>query len=480
MNPKVKTGLAALFAAALLLPAFAEEEKNPSDITESQTIPEIEASGEKVQNITLLQDDAQYDMVSQSFELKHAKAADLVPFIKSAVIRFDEASSVTCMEDKANKRQIMIVTTTVPMMPYIKEIVEALDRPGQMNDYDTIISGTGIAYGTYKPQFRSAESMLEVIEETGISSGPLDSTVRLDPKTGMFYFKDTPARVADIKAKLEWLDKEIPQTSIELKVYEVRESNLLDVGVDYLAWKNGPGLNLFDAAYDVLSVKAAETILTGLTQTGADLFGTFTYGFGGFYTAPAFDFSFIRLLQQNGRATINSTAGVTVSNNPDAEFKASFSPEYQNILKDEDHRSSVDVGGDASLELNISEATIAGTRENGGVTFNFELEGANVVERNNMGAEISEGTSVAGSVSLPFGQEKLLACWQRATDVEQTIGIPFLCELPVLKYIFGTTTSNADTVHYFVTARAVPVKINESVEPGVMAEFDELAKKLEK
>ncbi len=473
MNPKVKTGIAALFAACLLIPSFAEE--NPAD----ETTEEIE-TGEKKQTITIVQNGAQKDMVSKTYVLEHTKAVDLAPFVKSAAIRFDGNSSVTCMEDKANSRQLLIVSTTVPMMPYIDEMVEALDRPGKMNDYDTIISGTGIAYGTYKPQYRSAESMLEVIEETGISSGPLDSTVRLDPKTGMFYFKDTPARVADIKAKLEWLDKEIPQTSIELKVYEIRESDLLDVGVDYLAWKNGPGLNLFDAAYDVLSIKAAETILTGLTQTGADLFGTFTYGFGGFYTAPAFDFSFIRLLQQNGRATINSTAGVTVSNNPDAEFKASFSPEYQNILKDEDHRTSVDVGGDASLELNISEATIAGTRENGGVTFNFELEGSNVVERNNMGAEISEGTSVAGAVSLPFGQEKLLACWQRATDVEQTIGIPFLCELPVLKYIFGTTTSNADTVHYFVTARAVPVKIDESVEPGVMAEFDELAKKLEK
>ncbi len=469
MNPKVKTGLAALFAAGLLIPSFAAE--NPAD----ETTEEVE-TGEKVQTITFIQNGAQKDMVSKTYELKHTKAVDLAPFVKSAAIRFDGNSSVTCMEDAANKRQIMIVSTTVPMMPYIDEMVEALDRPGKMNDYDTIISGTGIAYGTYKPQFRSAESMLEIIEETGISSGPLDSTIKLDPKTGMFYFKDTPARVADIKAKLEWLDKEIPQTSIELKIYEVRDSDLIDVGVDYLAWKNGPGLNLFDAAYDVLSMKAAETIVDGITQ-GADLFGTFTYGFGGFYTAPAFDFSFIRLLQQNGRATINSTAGVTVSNNPEAEFKASFSPEYQNILKDDDHRTSVDVGGDASLEMNISEATIAGTRENGGVTFAYELAGSNVVERNNMGAEISEGTSFAGSISLPFGQEKLLACWDRKTDVEQTIGIPFLCELPVLKYIFGTTTSNADVVHYFVTARAVPVKINETVEPGIMAEFDELAAK---
>ena len=474
MNPLVKTSLVALFSAGVLLPAFAQEKGDPAAQPLSET--EIEESGETVQTITFLQDDAQKDMVSKSFVLEHTKAVDLAPFVKSAAIRFNEGSSVSCMEDAANKRQILIVTTAVDMMPYIDEMVEALDRPGQMNDYDTIISGTGIAYGTYKPQFRSAESMLEVIEETGISSGPLDSVVRLDPKTGMFYFKDTPARVADIKAKLEWLDKEIPQTNIELKIYEVRDSDLIDVGVDYLAWKNGPGLNLFDAAFDVLSMKAAETIVDGITQ-GADLFGTFTYGFGGFYTAPAFDFSFIRLLQQNGRATINSTAGVTVSNNPDAEFKASFSPEYQNILKDDDHRTSVDVGGDASLEMNISEATIAGTRENGGVTFAYELAGSNVVERNNMGAEISEGTTVSGSVSLPFGQEKLLACWDRKTDVEQTIGIPFLCELPVLKYIFGTTTSNDETVHYFVTARAVPVKINESVEPGVMAEFDELAKK---
>ena len=470
MNPMVKTGLAALFAAGLLVPAFAAE--NP----DNETTEEIE-TGEKVQTVTIVQDDAQKDMVSKTYVLEHTKAVDLAPFVKSAAIRFDENSSVTCMEDKANKRQILIVTTTVPMMPYIDEMVEALDRPGKMNDYDTIISGTGIAYGTYKPQFRSAESMLEVIEETGISSGPLDSVVRLDPKTGMFYFKDTPARVAEIKDKLEWLDKEIPQTSIELKIYEVRDSDLIDVGVDYLAWKNGPGLNLFDAAFDVLSVKAAETILTGITQTGADLFGTFTYGFGGFYTAPAFDFSFIRLLQQNGHAVINSTASVTVSNNPDAEFRASFSPEYQNILKDEDHRSSVDVGGDATLEMSITDATIAGTRENGGVTFEFELAGSNVVERNNMGAEISENSNVTGSISLPFGQEKLLACWKRTSTVEQTIGIPFLCELPVLKYIFGTTTSNADVVHYLVTARAVPVKFNESVEPGVMAEFDELAAK---
>ena len=33
-------------------------------------------------------------------------------------------------------------------------------------------------------------------------------------------------------------------------------------------------------------------------------------------------------------------------------------------------------------------------------------------------------------------------------------GVPFLCELPVLKYIFGTTTRNKEQTHFFLTAEA--------------------------
>ncbi|MEG2000976.1 MAG: hypothetical protein RR053_06260 [Evtepia sp.] len=473
MNHKIRKGLIGVVAAGGMFPAFAVE---PNPAAQPLTPTQIEEAGEKVQKITFIQDDAQFNIVSKVYELKHTKAADLAPFVKSAAIRFDPVSTVTRMEDKSNNRQLLIVSTAQDMMPYIDEMVTALDRPGKMNDYNTIIAGTGIAYGTYKPQFRAANDMRNVIVGTQISSGPLDSRVRLDKKTNLFYFKDSPARVADIKQKLEWLDKEIPQTRIELKIYEVRDSDLTDVGIDYLAWKNGPGLNLFEAGYDALNMKVAETLMNQLTQTGVDLFGNFSYGFGGMYTAPAFDFSFIRILQQNGKATINSTASVTVSNNPEAKFKVSFSPEYQNILKDEDHRASVDVGGNASLEVSISDAVITGGK-NGVINFNYALAGSNVVERNNLGAEISENTNTAAAITLDFQNERLITSWKRTSNVEQTIGVPFLCELPVLKYIFGTTTSNTETTHYFVTARAVPVKIQDDMKSGMMAEFDQLAAK---
>lgn len=472
MKKLVRSAVLAAMAAGSM--AAMAEEGNPAAQPLDPT--QIAEAGEKVQNITFVQDDAQFNIVSKVYVLEHTKAADLAPFVKSAVIRFDPVSTVSRLDDQANGRQLLIVSTAQDMMPYVDEMVAALDREGSMNAYGTVISGTGIAYGTYAPHFRAASGMRRAITGAQISSGPLDSRVRLDKKTNLFYFKDTPARVEEIKQKLAWLDKEIPQARIELKIYEVRNSDLTDVGIDYLAWKNGPGLNLFEAGYEAMGMNSAESVFNELTQTGVDLFGNFSYGFGGMYTAPAFDFSFIRILQQNGKATVNSTAAVLVINRPEAEFKVAFSPEYQNIVKNEDHQAAVDIGGNAALEAVISNAVITGGKT-GVVNFSCALAGSNVVERNNLGAEILETTTTATTATVDFENEKVLASWQRTAKVEQTIGVPFLCELPVLKYIFGTTTSNMETTRYFVTARAIPVTIHDDLPAGVMAEFDELAKR---
>jgi hypothetical protein len=77
-----------------------------------------------------------------------------------------------------------------------------------------------------------------------------------------------------------------------------------------------------------------------------------------------------------------------------------------------------------------------------------------VVERNNFGQELTNSSYVDSDLTLEFKTEKLLATWGRETEAEQTIGIPFLCEIPVLKYLFGSTTTIKEKVLLFVTAEA--------------------------
>lgn len=453
MNPWIQKCAAAVIAAGAL------------------SLPFMANAGEKVQKITFVEDDAQKNMASKIYTLKYTKAADVAPFVRSAVVRYCSESNVSTVSDTARNREMLIVSTGIDMIEYVDKIVAALDRNAKMDKYSNI-TGNGIAIGTYQPTFRATQSMLDVIVKGEVFSGSEDGRIRLDAQRNMFYFKDTPATVDDIKTKLSWLDKAIPQTRIELTVYELRDSDLKDIGIDYLAWKNGPGLNIFSAGYNAMSVRIAEELI----EQGVELIGSTSLGFGGFYTAPAFDMSFIRLLQQNGKAIISSSASVLVSNTPGRVFSVSFAPEYQTLQKDEDHAASVAIGGDSTLSADISQATITAGK-NGTVTFRYLIDNRNVVERNNMGAELTESEIFAANTTLPFNKEQILAVWNRTSTVEQTIGVPFLCELPILKYIFGTTTENTEVTRCIVTARAVPVVYNENIAPGTTAEFDEICKK---
>ena len=457
MNPWIQKCAAVLLAAGAL------------------TLPFAAKAEDKVQKITFIEDDAQKNMASKLYYLKYTKAGDIAPFIRGAVIRYCKESTVSSINDPTRNRQMLLVSTGINMIPYVDKLVVALDRNSKFDKYSNI-TGDGIAVGYYQPTYRAAESMRDVMVQGDVASGPQDGAIKFDAKRNLFYFKDTPATVEDIKDKLSWLDKPIPQSRIELTVYELRDSDLQDIGIDYLAWKNGPGLNLFEAGYKALNLQVAERIVDTLANYGTELLGSTSLGFGGFYTAPAFDMSFLRILQQNGKATISSTASLLVSNDPGKTFSVSFAPEYQNIEKDADHISKVSVGGDSTLKADLSNAVITAGR-NGTVSFDFNLENSNVVERNNMGVELTEVENVRASSSLAFNKEVVLASWTRTAMVEQTIGIPFLCELPVLKYIFGTTTKNAETIRCIVVARAVPVVYNENMAPGTVAEFDEISKK---
>lgn len=82
----------------------------------------------KVQKITFIEDDAQKNMASKIYTLKNTQAADLMPFVRNAVLRYCSESNVSSANAKANKRQLLLVSTGINMIPYVDKIVAALDR----------------------------------------------------------------------------------------------------------------------------------------------------------------------------------------------------------------------------------------------------------------------------------------------------------------------------------------------------------------
>ena len=292
--------------------------------------------------IHLKQDDAQIRFDSRVYELKNVTSEAVLPFVNSAIQRYNRSSTIRRVTAIApDAKDAILVSTGKDFLPYVDQIVAALDRPGQKG-----IQGTGVARIAYTPKYRAAQEFTDLIDKTlGTSVGK--SYVNDETNT-VFWRDQTDAARGTLDFIRTELDRPLPQVALRLNYYELRDSDLKDWGFDYLAWKNGPGVNLLNLSYNVgrLAVdQALEDMVFAATST---------WDYAGFFTAPQFDMSFIRCLQQSGNAAITANTSLTMVNTPVRSleeyaqlravqelaadkapfiYRASMEPEYQNIAK---------------------------------------------------------------------------------------------------------------------------------------------------
>jgi len=455
----------------------------------------------EVRTIKLLQDDAQIRYASKLYELKYIKPTDIRPFILAAVKRYSDRSQVERVNNTETDKHYILVSTGEDFIPYVDELIAGLDKPGKEDANGSIVEGTGVTRITYTPNYRAAGDIVRIINN-GVKSP--EGMTYLNEDTNTIYWKDDRAAALGALAWVKYLDRPLPQVELHLNYYEIRESKLRDIGVDYLAWKNGPGLDIFSAGFDTGKIFSTEAIfdLIGGASELIDLTKDFStaWGYGGFFTAPKFDLSFVRLLQQSGNAKLAAQADLTFINTPVYEidelnrdlpkvYTAQLTPGYENFEKDDNDRTSVVTGGDSSFTLSVinpvicfgasedeiqSKGEIPTTQEfydknNGGVVFAYKLASKSVTERSNRGDELGDSSTIGGELTLGFKTEKLLASYIKENDVEQTIGIPFLVKIPVLKYLFGTTTNIKEKTYIVVTAEASLIHPDGHIVPADLA-----------
>ena len=222
---------------------------------------------DNVRTITLLQDDGQVRIVSKVYELKHLTATDIRPFVESAIKRYSKGSSFERVNYPYGKRQMIIVSTGEDFIPYVDELVAGLDKPGKVGPSGSLIEGTGVTRVSYAPNYRAAEDILRLVNDGTLRSP--EGYAYLDKDTNTIYWKDDKGAALGILAWVKYLDRPVPQVNLRLNYYEVRESKLRDIGIDYLAWKNGPGLDIFSAGFNggkVFSNEAFWKLVGGATK----------------------------------------------------------------------------------------------------------------------------------------------------------------------------------------------------------------------
>lgn len=465
----------------------------------------LTVQGENTRVVRLKQDDAQVEFVSKIYELKNLKTSEILPFIRSAVTRYNVNSTVGRVnysygDDSA---QMLLVSTGRDFMPYVDELVALIDQPGTRDANGALIEGTGLGQFAYQPKYRAASEFLDLINV--IFASGMGRAYANAPSNTLIWSDE----VQDGEFTRQWVeifDRPAPQVAIRLNYYEVRSSTLRDVGFDYLAWKNGPGVNFFNVGYNAGRLAVDEVFKSVITAAPVAADFAKSWGYGGFFTAPSIDMSFLRMLQQSGHASLAADGELTVISTPVSSlsqweqlskewqispetaaptYSMTLYPEYQNIAKTNEGRSFIGASfytdenqvlkkrppeleisihaplvclAEAAGEL-IANDKIDFTRdpEGGSVIFDYRAKFSSVVERGNTGSELSNGATIKGSVTLGFENEEILTVYEKTDKVKQVIGLPVLCKIPVLKYLFSTTTTLDESTYIIVTAEAVPV-----------------------
>ncbi len=436
-------------------------------------ISSFNAHAEKVKKLRLNQDDAQSYMVSKAYELKNTRSCDIAPFVEGAVKRYNIDSNVQRLDFKAAGKEILVVSTSVDMMPYVDDMISKIDIPGVKDSSGSVVEGTGISRFGYYPKNRATPEMLKILRNNIL---PGNSSVFLDESVSMLYWKSSKSDGDQVMRWINELDRPVPQVQVKMRVYEVRDSDLTDIGINYVAWKNGPGMNLFGAGLESINLSGWDNVVKSAAFQGANIMSKANWAWGGFLFAPQIDFSFVRVLAQDGRARIADSGSLTVVNDFDNSYTIKFSPDFQNIIKNpEDDQTSVVPSSPSFFELTINQPVIcfkgAGntvtespddrrydeekvSTTEGTIMFNYFVSKADPVERNNFGQELYQTMNASSNLTLAVGNERLLATWKKDYETEQTIGVPFLSSIPVLKYLFGTTTKVKNSSYYFVTVKA--------------------------
>ena len=161
-----------------------------------------------------------------------------MPFVTGIVKRYNMNSVVNCIEYGNSNEQILTVTCPVGMMPYVDDFIAKVDRDVRIDGKvpGEIIRGTGITRAVYRPKYRSGQDLVNVIVNAVIGEGPYGSVYAYDQNSNQIYWKDNSSNTQYMYQFLEWLDRPAPQITFHFTLYEVRESTMRDIGIDYLAW----------------------------------------------------------------------------------------------------------------------------------------------------------------------------------------------------------------------------------------------------
>ncbi len=355
-------------------------------------------------------------------------------------------------DDQSKWKRYLVVVCPEFQLPYLVKTFQTIDRAGitEVND------GSWKYY--YKAQHRSARTIEQLLS---LHVTP-DRMRAFDDANNAVLFYDQPniaPLVTSPKVGIGAVDIPISQMTMDTKIYEVDKFDDLIAGFDFASWKNGPGQNLFRfIAWDVNG--------SDLANVPTDIFqdwGSFhSYNFTA--TTAWVDFmatkGYAHLMTHStvsvasgAMGTLSNTSGIITFNTTEpSQVNTPVSMAAANTVDfDDSSRQGAltlhtpNYGGrDLTYDQHGKEGIDLSLRpviglESAEIAVNLHVASLNGTTPS--GEQIISHRNYTSSLVARDGVPLVVSGIKSSSDVDGTIGMPFLVDIPYVgKYLFGRTT----------------------------------------
>ena len=455
------------------------------------------------------------------FELKNVNPFSVIRFLRRPV-QLEEGLVYTFANPDGTSGKVLYAVPQY-MIPYLEKLIQVVDRPGL-----TSSSGDLRIYRPLKHRRADLSDLGFVQTATSYLTGNGSQAI-VDPAVNALWWEDAPSGSKTLDGALsEFLDKPTPMLQLQVKVYEVEVTNDAEIGLDYMAWKNGPGANLLAAGafseYGALD-RASQAVFdplgtsaSGLHKRNFDASG-WNYAFQYQVSSAFFDFlaakGKARMLnasklaalntrtatmsagdqiiyydvqssepdgvrntgdpfEANGGRVVTGTGNRLVSSDPDTLEEALI--DLLLSIEGADDLGDLSAGGGSDLQpvetgLQLQFTPVIGEQT---VNLDLDLDWSDFTGFDDQGFPQLNSRTLSTTVRLALGDEIIIGGLERQHRIKSTEKVPFLGSLPIIGFVFGGEAQRSKTTEMVVAIKALGVFDYDLADARAVSDEDHL------
>ncbi len=428
-------------------------------------------AGGPTERIEVQSTDDHIDYVVKTYSLSRANSSEVYQLIVNAValeggsvdrIAMGSAPSVapdgSVSYDYAGP-SYLVVTMPEWMIPYVDQTINGLD----ITDLESSAFGTGTTF--VRPKHRRPSELADLIAES-VASGV--EVFVPDDSRNLLYLEDTPSYLEGIIEALNEFDQPPFQIEAHLRIYEIDDEDARDVGLDWYAWKKsitGGELTIshsndgHPSSYDL----DLDSITSELTFS------------------PLLATEFLNYLASKGNAEVITDTRVRVINGETGTIESTLQIPYvlrgfvDNDVADSPLRDSPEaLDADRLIREFVEGVVIELTPTIADESIELAIQStvsSHIGYTPNQGVPMIAHSFVESVLDVGSDKAAVLGGLTRTSMVDERAGIPWLKDVPGVRYLFSREVRRQHKSHIVVSV--VPRRVLHDDAP-VFAEAVEL------